>query len=393
MSKDFKIRKLLEIARWTTSNSSGRINLLRGVAIIGVVLVHSSQLREVNRIKSISDVLSWGQYGVELFFLISGFLMALLYSGQGTFTTGVFWKRRVARILPLWIFFSSIGFLGWLVNQRAIKGWGAYNELRIRFEENGLWLDNPLVALLLTVVFLGWLSPAIWTATVPGGWSIQSEMAHYSLFAAFRKLSISSWLILLVAVGVLFASLKFLELVDPEGYSPLDAIFRTKLFVTAGFFFIGIWLFEMVFSAQRRRWNHLAGQILLFAVFAALSSYVGLPFGEFWKSLVFVVAAIVCVGFLEQLEGLKRLLSFLGKYSYFLYFAHFFILWLLNRYFIGPAYAFLIESGFSPTLVYGALVSFAFSAALGLGLIFAIPSWKYFEKPIINSARGEKSTG
>ena len=385
------LKKFLFLSRWTPDSSSSRIDLLRGIAIVGVMLVHSSQLREVNKIQSISDVLSWGQYGVELFFLISGFLMALLYSSQTGFRGGIFWKRRVARILPLWIIFSSIGLIGWLIDQRAIKGWGAYNELQLRFEENGNWVDNPLAAFLLTVVFLGWLSPAIWTATVPGGWSIQSEMAHYSLFAVFRKFSITGWLMLLVALGVVFASLKYFELVDPEGYSPLDAIFRTRLFVTAGFFLFGIWLYEIVFLSKRQRRQHWVGQILLFSVFAALSSYVGLPFGEFWKSVVFIGVAIVCAGFVENIKWLKGLLSLLGKYSYFLYFAHFFVLWGLNRYFVGPAYSRLIESGFSQQFAYGVLVAFVFSVAVWFGLIFAIPSWKFLERPLIRWARGTDS--
>ncbi len=69
------------------------LNGLRGVAVIGVVLYHLQ--------------LSWargGYLGVDLFFVLSGFLITTLlleeWVGSGRIALGAFWGRRAKRLLP-----------------------------------------------------------------------------------------------------------------------------------------------------------------------------------------------------------------------------------------------------------------------------------------------------
>jgi peptidoglycan/LPS O-acetylase OafA/YrhL len=88
---------------------SNLISTLRGTAIFGVVVVHS--LFTGNRITSSSDynffsyTVSLGKYGVELFFIISGLLMYLLYGFETQINTKKFFVRRLARVYPLWVLF------------------------------------------------------------------------------------------------------------------------------------------------------------------------------------------------------------------------------------------------------------------------------------------------
>lgn len=369
---------------------SHKIDILRGVAILGVVLVHSSQLREVNQIEALKAIFSWGQYGVELFFVISGFLMGMLYRAKPTFSQTGFWKRRLARILPLWVFFAALAWAAWILDQRAIKGWAAYNELENRFSNEGLWIDQPIVAFFLTILFLGWLSPAIWTATVPGGWSIQAEMAHYALFSIFRKVRLEWWLFTLIGIGLFFAFIKFVGLTDSEGYGFLDGLFRTKFVATAGFFLLGIWISEKLSTPAPRRVAgiHLSIAVLLILAYVALASYVGLPFGEFWESVLFVSLALAFANYLPKNGRVAKVCVTMGKYSYFIYFMHFFVLWILNRFVVGEANSALIDLGISAFGAYLFIVFSCFIAACLVSLAFSIPSWRFIEQPIIVAAKG-----
>ena len=76
------------------------IDGLRAVAVIPVILFHMG--------------LSWmpgGFIGVDVFFVISGFLITSIIKkelDQGNFSFLDFWARRVRRILPAMIFVSAV---------------------------------------------------------------------------------------------------------------------------------------------------------------------------------------------------------------------------------------------------------------------------------------------
>lgn len=85
------------------------LDVLRGVAILSVLLVHVEQTAEYVLSKSpgsingnITYVLSLGKYGVELFFTISGYLLYLIYyvNVRKKISVRGYFDKRVARILP-----------------------------------------------------------------------------------------------------------------------------------------------------------------------------------------------------------------------------------------------------------------------------------------------------
>src|SRR5438132_457370 len=70
---------------------------LRGLAVIGVVAFHSSQVTN-------QQGLTGGFLGVDLFFVLSGFLITTLLLGEhessDSISLGSFWSRRARRLLP-----------------------------------------------------------------------------------------------------------------------------------------------------------------------------------------------------------------------------------------------------------------------------------------------------
>lgn len=78
------------------------LDLLKGLAIISVVLYHFFSLLNADYITNV-HLFDGGFLGVDVFFVISGFLVAKGLNSQfaqGTFSLIEFYKKRIARILP-----------------------------------------------------------------------------------------------------------------------------------------------------------------------------------------------------------------------------------------------------------------------------------------------------
>ena len=84
------------------------IDGLRAIAILGVVAFHA-----------FPDLLQGGFIGVDIFFVISGFLItSIIFDNleKGTFSFSEFYARRIRRIFPALIFVLLVCFIfGWLV--------------------------------------------------------------------------------------------------------------------------------------------------------------------------------------------------------------------------------------------------------------------------------------
>jgi peptidoglycan/LPS O-acetylase OafA/YrhL len=83
------------------------IDGLRGIAIIAVVLYHAGFL----------TFASGGFVGVDIFFVISGFLITAFIDRDlraGTFSLLSFWERRIRRIVPaLTVMMIAVAIGGW----------------------------------------------------------------------------------------------------------------------------------------------------------------------------------------------------------------------------------------------------------------------------------------
>ena len=92
------------------------INLLRGLAVSVVVLYHFFELLELHNSPYYPFVISVGQIGVPLFFVISGYLIyrSVDYSiSKKGMKTGLkqYFMHRIFRILPAYYFNFFIVFL------------------------------------------------------------------------------------------------------------------------------------------------------------------------------------------------------------------------------------------------------------------------------------------
>lgn len=163
------------------------LQYLRGLAAIAVVLFHAAGRSGMN--------FHAGEAGVDLFFLLSGFLMVAI-SGPDTRPLA-FLADRIRRIVPVYWIATSVMLLAALA--------GAFPKVQ---------LEAPHV--IASYLFIPWTSPSngnVWPLLVPG-WTLNFEMGFYLLFAALLPLGRQLWQVALLTL--VFAVLVALRpLVDP----------------------------------------------------------------------------------------------------------------------------------------------------------------------------------
>lgn len=144
----------------------GYIDALRGVAILGVFVVHSSQ-----HISDLPDgllrVCSAGQFGVQLFFVLSALTLLLSLHGRHQEKQNRvrnFYVRRLFRIVPMfWFGILLYNYTGLHPNH---------------WSPGGIQVWQVLITFGLVH---GWY-PTSLNSVVPGGWSIAVETTFYGVF-------------------------------------------------------------------------------------------------------------------------------------------------------------------------------------------------------------------
>jgi exopolysaccharide production protein ExoZ len=367
------------------------LDVMRGVAIIAVVVVHvvhSSNRFTTNNGGTTNEIFtkicSNGAWGVELFFLISGWLLASVYHVSGDRLGVSYFYRRLARIFPLWTFFLFLQVIRYLLNFNGTISYLLPQQV-----------DNFDLFLIVasTLTFTLWFSANLWNSVIPGGWTIQVEVAHYLVFPLIRNRSFNVVLVWLGFINIftlLIPRLLSLRILNFDGV--LNAWLRLNFYSTFGYFLIGV--FSHFFWGGYKKTRdvsqvfknlHLNIFILLFYFLTWLSlplaySHHGQVGTLFFVLLYIFISLIIFKTFLLK----KTFISF-GRYSYFVYFFHFLVLEFLNDR-LGNLYLNL-------NFAFSYIVSFLLYLCLVviLSYVFAIPSEKYIERPFINWARSRKS--
>ncbi|GHA97396.1 acyltransferase [Algimonas arctica] len=163
---------------------------LRAVAALLVVIFHSVQIwRELVGTSEFTGVWDRGWAGVDLFFVISGFVMVWVAGGRaaGVGTAARFLWDRVTRVYPLWWVFCALMALYFLVTygqpaspatHTSATAWGMFARSML------LWPQGEMPVLAV-------------------GWTLIYEMAFYGVFGLLLLVSAKWRPIGLIAWGVI----------------------------------------------------------------------------------------------------------------------------------------------------------------------------------------------
>lgn len=298
---------------------------LRGIAALYVLFHHLLvyYFKDVGQgLSEYTLLIHNGYLWVDFFFILSGFLLALLYHAgiaDKSLPVSHFLVRRFARIYPLHL----VVLLAFFVLQLAFYLKGDADAFSNRFSLSELLRSVLLVhAVQLDPQFTPWNGPS---------WSISAEWCAYLLFP---------WLVILVfnlrgrlAAGLFwlfsFAALGLIDAATPHQLDLTGYLGLMRCFLE---FSMGIMLCSTVYrSEQMGKWLARTGfQVLLF-----LGLFLSLHFdGVDVISVMLMVLVIVSVSYRET--PVTRFLShpwlfYLGSISYSVYMIHWFVFTFVDQ--------------------------------------------------------------
>jgi peptidoglycan/LPS O-acetylase OafA/YrhL len=168
------------------------IDALRGIAILGVLFIHTSEVCPPPTL--LTPYIGLGARGVQLFYVISACTLFQSLANRTSTSDPYFIQyaiRRFFRIAPM--FYVAVGLY------ILIDGFGP------RF-----WAPNGTnwMHVLLTMLFINGWYPSTINSIVPGGWSVAIEMTFYllvpALFLYVTDIAKAVRLFILITVGAYF---------------------------------------------------------------------------------------------------------------------------------------------------------------------------------------------
>lgn len=273
------------------------IQYLRAVAALMVVLSHAVYKLEV----SDSNLLSWfsiGEYGVDLFFIISGFIMCHSVKNKKITFLG-FMRARAERIFPLYWIFTFLALGIFIFQPSLVNSSGG---------ETSIFSSFTLI-------------PTGDKLLINNGWTLSFEFLFYFIFAfsvvnySFYKTISTIVLFLLFVLGALF---------DFE--RPFIAFITSPLIIE---FILGMFAYKIISV------GNINNNVSYFLVFISLLLLSMLNFNEDIKLVLMrpVYAGLpmflLFVGFVSlenKFKDKNNLLYNIGMSSYSLYLVHPFVL-------------------------------------------------------------------
>lgn len=176
------------------------LTALRGVAAMAVVMQHFSVTAQEHASVGIPSLVPHGYIAVDLFFALSGFIMAYtyleLFRQEGARAYGGFLIKRVARIVPLNLAVLLLFMLAGAVSVELL-------DRNVIFASRDLTIDLPANALMLQGLGIG--------QNLNGpSWSISTEFVAYLCFPPL--LAVAFHRRTAVAVGAFLACVALLSL-------------------------------------------------------------------------------------------------------------------------------------------------------------------------------------
>ncbi|RDV00103.1 acyltransferase family protein [Trinickia dinghuensis] len=367
-------------------NRLASLDAARALAVMAVVAVHVSYCFPALPIPA-QTILDMGQYGVQLFFVISALTVFMTLENDAAHH-----KKPATVVLRFYVkrFFRIAPFYYCAIAVYALIDWFVADRLHATFVvlgAHGIW------AVIANVFFVHALAPHAINDVVPGGWSIGIEMFFYAIAPALfywirsapkRLIAVASIVALCVAATVLAAGNQLTKVADD-----------TYLYFWPGTqvpcFMVGICLWcrarELLTRGTILSTEKAALAWLVIVGALALTYETGVGHNTF-PLLSPILAAVAAGGLIALLSdhrvgraGIQRVLS-IGRESYGIYIWHFAIVFASMKFFGGHG-IFALKSPTASLILYPAV----FAAALALSYVCALVSDIAIQRPANRLAR------
>ncbi len=313
------------------------LQYLRAIAAIAVVWSHAAI-----QVESYKPFLrETGAFGVDIFFVISGFIM--VYIARENDTPARFFKNRVRRVVPLYWFFTLLMAAILLFMPALFKN-----------------SSFSLAATLKSLFFIPETSIShpqhVWPILAPG-WSLNYEMYFYALFALalLAPLKFRVWIIS-IAITIVFL---LANIFGSDG--PISNFYSSSIV----FEFVFGMVLALLFRKGLKVSNGVAWVLLLLGFALMLLPESSLP-----RIVQYGIPALMIVlGTLYIRIAHSKFFVMLGDTSYSLYICHIFTLGLCRK--ILPAFL----GGDAMAAVLFAVIATLICIVSGIFVHYLIDEW------------------
>jgi exopolysaccharide production protein ExoZ len=325
------------------------IQILRFLAAAAVVAFHAWGVAP-NFINIPDDQFSFGLqhggHGVDLFFVISGFIIFYATQRAGL-TPGAFLKRRIERIVPLYFFVTfAATVLAFL--------------LPASFDSPGWFTPQHILKSLGFVSFTDGEMPVVYV-----GWSLEYEMYFYLSVALLMALTREPWRVIVM----IFSALTIVGQIPGAAGALGNYVFLTDPLIME--FVLGVLVGTLVVNGRIGATELAAAACALAALLIADPGNRAIVFGL--PSAILVGAAAYISTKLQKLSFIEAAMERLGDASYSIYLAQ------VNTVSLVSAYV----AGIYPSISPMALVVVTTMAGVFVGLLLNI----VVERPLLKWSR------
>ena len=335
------------------------IQYLRAFAALSIVFHHAREQFPGFKAVFPSDI---GSAGVDVFFVISGFIMVLI-TESGDRSAPKFVWNRIIRIVPLYWFYSIITVLLYAVASGLFRG-------------NGLTFSHVILSLL----FIPHPNPGDLSSLSPLikiGWTLNYEMFFYAVFALSMLLNYSKRVLITLSffvILVIFGAINVILL-------PAELKFYSDNIVLE--FAAGMLLCRVYIMGKLKLINLAKISLLVLGIYIiAISIF---PEVLAFRAFGFGIPAVLIVAGLLSAEKYLtelRLPMLLGNASYSIYLSHIMVIAILR--YVYPRLGIPTEGLVSTSI-------FVLTSIL-LGSLFGIISYLLIEKPLLALCRKIQKT-
>ncbi|MBA4277620.1 acyltransferase family protein [Flavobacterium sp.] len=363
----------------------GGLNELRAFAALGVVIHHIEQIKGMNGLGFQNRNLQFlihnlGKASVDLFFVLSGFLISFLLfqeknNNNGHINISKFYLRRIYRIWPLYYFVMLLSFTVIpLLSKVPIFEFNQGLQVAINNSEN--YNFNTVSRYLL---FLPQFANVVVGASQ--SWSIGLEEQFYLIMplaiTIFRKKVFFS---LVLLISIVFFCLTFNLNASFDFNSKIAYFFRVLGYFNFQMLLIGV-VGGYIYFYNKTKVENLTKSvfgyfilitlILLLSIFPMLENKIN----HFILALLFLLLILFTINNSNKFVYKNNVMSYLGKISYGIYMYHVFAIFLVyplaNKYFTGE---------YGDEIVFNLLLYFMVYI---FTILFSILSYEFFESKFI----------
>lgn len=309
------------------------INGLRAIAVLAVLLFHLfSYLKGTS---SSFDYFGGGYIGVDIFFVISGFLMTAIIVKRlqaGTFSVWDFWKRRAARICPALLAVCILVLLvGFVIQPPYVYEESCREVMRALLFISNFWFARDQ----------GYFADAVVNKTLLHTWSLSVEWQFYLIYPlllwAWAKFCSLRTLPHFIAALFVVSLVTSFVLTDNKSYF--------MLYTRAWELLIG----GIIFTLPPLKFNPIIARGLevtaLVVIFLNMAFAQPMQGWEAWQVLPGVVASALLLWLKIERSLLSNvIMQYIGKISYSMYLIHWPVITICSK--LGLLHHFVLLLGF-----------------------------------------------